>query len=145
MDTKVEQMAGPLISEEAINLGKSYLDKLRKKQIALTEFLENMAYMAIQDKYGFNDLRPHLLPTAPYELVEFENLPYEEKKKRRDELYETFKIKKYFEQKQEIELKNISSYKWLCEIRAVIKKKGDPVALNKVQQRIYEFEENAFE
>lgn len=141
MDIKIDQLAGPLISEEAFKLGKIYLEKLRKKQITLANFLENMAYMAIQDKYGFNELRPHPLPTAPYQLTELESLAFEEKQKVRNKVYETPKIQIYLRQKREIELKNISNYRWLCEIRDILKKKNDPLALDKVQQRIYDFEE----
>lgn len=145
MDTKLEQLTQPLVSDEAIGLGKSYIDKLKNGQINLKEFLEDIAYMAIQDKYGFAELRPHPLPTVPYELTEFESLPFEERQKIRSRVYETSKIKVYLAQKREVELRNRANYRWICEIRAIIKEKGDPINLNRVQQRIYEFEEKAFE
>ena len=145
MDTNIDRLAGPLISDEAFNLAKLYLGKLRKKQINFAEFLESTVYMAIQDKYGFNELKPHQLPTIPYQLTELENLPFEERQKVKNKIYETPRIQIYLKQKREIELKNSSNYHWLCGIRSVIKGKGDPIALNKVQQRIYEFEEKAFE
>jgi len=145
MDVKIDKLTQHLVSDKTMSLSKLYLDKLRKMQINLKEFLESIAYMVIQDEYGFAEIRPYSLPAVPYELKEFERLPFEEKQKIKNQIYETERIKTYIAQKREIELKNSSNYKWLCEIRSIIKDKGDPVSLNKIQKKINEFEEKLYE
>lgn len=128
------------LTMELINLCVEYLKKLFTRQITLLEFQKEVAYIAIQDKYGFTELRPKPFPTPiPEALQEYYRLSKPERMKIPDKFWKSHEISQYIKEKDKISIINKSNYHWLYELKGILS--FDDVAVQKIQSKIYAFEE----
>ena len=118
---------------------KNLLNQLIGKQISLDGFLRECAYWALRE--GFDELRPHPLPTPPdtNAFKEFEALP----KQKRDNVDPVYfrnnpEILSYYTQVNFIKSRNAANLFWLKEIKSYLKNE-DELLLGKIAARIMEF------
>jgi len=116
----------------------------------VTEKDRNMAIakLAMEDRYGFNELRPKPLPSIPEELRYYKKLNSFEKvrwvtgdKTGKHKAHTNFfiegKVADYLDQAGKIKNENESHRLWLLKLREVLK--GDTQAIIKIDARLHEF------
>ena len=107
-----------------------------------------IAKLAMEDRYGFNELRPRPLPTVPEELRYYRKLNSFErvrwvsgdktgKHKAHSNFFLEGKVADFLDQAGKIRNENESHRLWLIKLREVLK--GDTQAIIKIDTRLAEF------
>lgn len=131
------------LTAELVNLCIAYLEKLFTKQITLLEFQKEVAYIATQDKYGFNELRARPFPIPiPEALQEYYRLTEPERSRIPDRFWKNPEIDIYIKERHKILVLNRGNYGWLCELKETLS--FDPIMVQKIQSRLYDFEESNY-
>lgn len=126
---------------ELAQLCKGYLAKLWSGQISEKEFLKEVAYIALQDKYGFSDIYPKSLPTPPMQWQEYQRLnPTEKRHFLRDypDFFERYEVQNYLDGCEMVRRHNLACIWWLEEIRKYIPME-DVINHRKIEQKLEEF------
>ena len=118
------------------------LNALDNKRIGLDPFLKNVALLAIQNRFGFTELKPKPMPTAPESLRRYRRMsPLDKRKFLAEPVYKTFftegEVFAYCEQASRIYHENQSHKHWLGELRESLK--DCPEHVLKIDRRLTEF------
>jgi hypothetical protein len=127
------------ISDKDIDFGNRLIAKLYAGAITKDEFLRECTYFTL--RCGFDELKPHQMPTKPIALRKFEELPEREKKKAREITFDEPEVRNYLAQKNAVIRRNSSNLKWLKENLSRLESYGDPHYSEMVRTRIQDFEE----
>jgi len=118
--------------------GKRLLERLKKQEITLQEFLTECAYWALKD--GFNEITPHQYPHKPKRAVEFENMSIQERKETDfNRLCNRYpEVKQYYDTCAWVKHSNQSNLSWLQEILSYIPE-DDTLSRKRIENRILDF------
>ena len=121
---------------------KEMFIKFYEKQITMDELNTEVAYWAISDDGGFEDLRPEATPyDVPLALSDYRNSDAKTKEKVKGEVkfWHRPDIKDYLDRVQNVKFSNIANKKWLKDILGWLPE-GDVKARKKVIERLKDFE-----
>ncbi len=108
------------------------------------EMEHDLAYIAVQDKYGFNEIAPIRNPYMPPSLRAYQSMNMTEKNAFLQQVRDFFMINgeagKYYGEVSFAKNKTRANLVWLKRMKSIFTKDGDVSMAQKVQNRIYEFD-----
>ena len=121
---------------------KLLLQTLWDGKITCAEFKQEIAYWALDDKLGgFDEIRPKLESSKPFELREWELISdWKEKNKRKKEVFGLPAVKRYFAEIAFVKQQNRDNLRWLEVILSYLPG-GDTTTQEKATQRILELKD----
>ena len=127
------------INRECHDLCMALFKKFKAQEITLQELLKENAYIAL--RYGFNELVPHQYPQRIPEMIEYDNLTFQEKSAIKPEFWRQPQVEKYLETCQKVKWWNKHTKEWLEELQGYIPQE-DYLNQCKIKDRIQEFSDN---
>lgn len=115
---------------------------LFKAGVSPSELDKELAYVAIQEDHGFNNLVPQRIPQAPFSLDVFKKMTDEEKKQflfRNPDYFKGGDGGIYLDIKDKAETQTLSNKLWLIKIRKIFQDIGDEASFKKVDDRLVMF------
>jgi hypothetical protein len=110
------------------------------------KIIERVAYIALREDCGFNELAPVKQPEVPREIFDYNLMTASDKRKFLETCPDFFKtgvgsrhINGIF-MSQETTRRN---FRWLMEMRDIFSRRGDAAAVTKVNNRIAQFDVSA--
>lgn len=107
----------------------------------------DLAYLAVNEKYGFNELRPARLPSMPKTLITYRSFSEQEKDKFRllnpGYFRDGGEGGEYYRKLRDANVVTERNLEWLKRMKAIFEAEKDQPLVEKVQNRIYEFDEMA--
>lgn len=125
------------IPKTEYEFGKKLINDKLASEISKDEFYKEVTYLALN--CGFNELIPHLEPTRPDALFEYDNLDFKARKKVGEGFWRQKDISKYFNDKIRIKYQNEANRQWLEQLAKKLEGYGDYVNMEKVKTRLKMF------